>query len=87
MSTKATLASGDSEGGKPSWHLYEELFEAGVVYLELEGVDIDFTTLGNMEHKPGTVVLRLPIETAKQLGLHTNVSADRWERASDKDKE
>ena len=38
MSTKATLAKHDSEDGKPAWHLYEELFEAGVVYLELEGV-------------------------------------------------
>jgi len=86
MSTKATLAHGDSEGGKPSWHLYEEVFESGVVYLQLEGVAVDFTTLGNLEHGPGTVVLRLPIDTAKQLGLHTTVSADKWARACDDDK-
>ena len=86
MSTKATLAHGDSEGGKPAWRLYEELFESGVVYLQLEGVAIDFTTLGNMEHGPSTVVLRLPIETAKQLGLHTTVPADKWERACDEGK-
>ncbi|ALE53339.1 hypothetical protein AC233_00335 [Burkholderia sp. HB1] len=79
MSTKATLAHHrNSEGGKPSWHLYEEVFEAGVVYLQLEGVAIDFTTLGNLEHGPGTVVLRLPVDTAQQLGLHTTVPAERW---------
>ncbi|WP_334022014.1 hypothetical protein [Burkholderia orbicola] len=86
MSTKATLAHHDSEDGKPSWHLYEEVFESGVVYLQLEGVAIDFTTLGNMENRPGTIVLRLPIETAKQLGLHTSVSADKWAQACDEDK-
>ena len=38
MSTKATLAHhSEPEDGKPSWHLYEEVFEAGVVYLQLEG--------------------------------------------------
>jgi hypothetical protein len=42
MSTKATLAHHNSdETDKPSWHLYEEVFEAGVVYLELEGVSVD----------------------------------------------
>jgi hypothetical protein len=68
----------NSEGGEPSWHPYEEVFEAGVVYLELEGIAVDFTTLGNLEYGPGTVVLRLPVDTAQQLGLHTAVPAERW---------
>ncbi|WP_250501741.1 hypothetical protein [Caballeronia sp. AZ7_KS35] len=79
MSTKATLSHHTSETTEePSWHLYEEVFEPGVVYLELEGIPVDFTTLGNMEHRAGTVMLRLPIKTAQQLGLHTTVPPDRW---------
>ncbi|WP_109484193.1 hypothetical protein [Paraburkholderia sp. C35] len=86
MGTKATLAHHESEDGKPSWRLYEELFEGSVVYLQLEGVAIDFTTLGNMENRPGTVVLRLPIETAKQLGMHSVVPAEKWETLCDREK-
>ncbi|MFM0114959.1 hypothetical protein [Paraburkholderia nemoris] len=87
MGTKITLAHhSESEDGNPSWQLYEEVFEAGVVYLQLEGVPVDFTTLGNMEHGPGTVRLRLPTETAKQLGLHSIVPPEQWERACDPSK-
>ncbi|WP_176059969.1 hypothetical protein [Paraburkholderia sp. BCC1876] len=83
MSTKATLAYHQSEAGEPSWHFYEEVFEAGVVYLELRGVSVELHT---REQGGADVVVRLPIETAKQLGLHTNVPPDRWERACDTDK-
>ncbi|KDR26685.1 hypothetical protein BG57_26015 [Caballeronia grimmiae] len=87
MSTKATLAHHESnDASEPSWRLYEEIFETGIVYLELNGVAIDFTMLGNVENRPGTVLLRLPIETAQQLGLHTSVPADKWARACDADK-
>ncbi|VWC46125.1 hypothetical protein BAR24066_07377 [Burkholderia arboris] len=75
MSTKATLAHHDSEDGKPSWHFYEEVFETGVVYLELEGVSVELRT---REQGGADVVLRLPVETAKQLGLHTCVPPERW---------
>jgi hypothetical protein len=84
MSTKATLAQYHSEqAGEPSWHFYEEVFEAGVVYLELRGVSVELQT---REQGGADVVMRLPIETAKQLGLHTNVSPERWESACDSDK-
>ncbi|MFM0638404.1 hypothetical protein PQQ63_17040 [Paraburkholderia metrosideri] len=84
MSTKATLAHYHSEqAGEPSWHFYEELFEAGVVYLELRGVSVELQT---REHGGADVVMRLPIETAKQLGLHTNVLPERWESACDSNK-
>jgi hypothetical protein len=86
MSTKATLAHQNSEGGKPSWHLYEEVFEMGVVYLELEGVQVDVVMIDSPWDKAGTVRLRLPVETAKQLGLHTIVPSERWEMACDPDK-
>jgi hypothetical protein len=70
MSTKATIRFQREENGLPAWHLYEELFDpADVVYLELEGVQADLSMIGNIEVRPGTVVLRLPSATAKQLGL------------------
>ncbi|WP_156954274.1 hypothetical protein [Paraburkholderia acidipaludis] len=75
MSTKSTLAHHEAEGDKPSWHFYEEMLESGVVYLELNGVNIELHT-----RKQGgvDVVLRLPVETARQLGLHTAVQPERW---------
>lgn len=78
MSTKATLANHPSEDNEPAWHLYEEVFEAGVVYLELCGVS---AMLSTREQGGADVMLRLPIETARQLGLHTIVPPERWERA------
>ena len=76
MSTKATLAHHDSDqAGEPSWHLYEEVFEPGVVYLELEGVSVELRT---REQGGADVVVRLPIGTARQIGLHANVPPERW---------
>jgi hypothetical protein len=86
MSTKATLAQHDSEDGKPSWHLYEEMFETGVVYLELEGVQADVVMIDSPWAKAGTVLLRLPVATAQQLGLHTIVPSEQWERARNEKK-
>ncbi|WP_247392535.1 hypothetical protein [Ralstonia pseudosolanacearum] len=83
MSTKATLANHASEGTEPTWHLYEEVFETGVLYLELCGVS---AVLNTRDQGGADVVLRLPIETAKQLGLHTIVSPERWERACGSEK-
>jgi hypothetical protein len=83
MSTKATLAQHHSdEADRPSWHLYEEVFEPGVVYLQLEGVAMKLRT----QEKGGVdIVLRLPIETAKQFGLHANVPPNLWAIACDRD--
>jgi hypothetical protein len=83
MSTKATLAHHDSDGSALSWHLYEEVFEAGVVYLELRGVSVELAT---REAGGADVVLRLPLETAQQLGLHTKVPPERWASACDESK-
>ncbi|SAL44164.1 hypothetical protein [Caballeronia concitans] len=89
MSTKATLAYHSAEGDEPTWHLYEELFESGVVYLEIRGVDVESVTGENRSGACGGVnlVLRLPIKTASQLGLHSIAEPDRWQRASDPDKD
>ncbi|AST87782.1 hypothetical protein CYD94_03160 [Ralstonia solanacearum] len=72
-----------SEADEPAWHLYEEVFESGAVHLELCGVS---EVLSTREQGGPNVVLRLPIETAKQLGLHTIVSPERWERACGSEK-
>lgn len=83
MSTKSTLVHHQSDGDEPSWHLYEEVFETGFVYLELRGVNVELHT---RERGGADVVMRLPIETARQLGLHANVPPERWESACDGDK-
>lgn len=76
MSTRVTLAHHDPDAeDEPSWHLYEEVFEAGVVYLELEGVSV---TLRARDEGGVEVVVRLPVGTARQLRLHTSVPPDRW---------
>ncbi len=83
MSTKSTIKSHDSKGSEPSWHLYEDVFEPGVVYLRLEGVEAEFRT---REQSGADVVLRLPVETAKQLGLNTEIPAERWASACNPNK-
>ena len=70
MSSKDHIRYQAKEGGQPGWDLYAEIFEPeDVVYLELDGVAAEVTMLGNVERGPGTVLLRLPVATAKQLGL------------------
>ncbi|MGF6658186.1 hypothetical protein OKW34_008776 [Paraburkholderia youngii] len=87
MSTKATLAYHPAEGDEPSWHLYEEVGESRVVYLELEDIDVDlFARERYSREHGGRVVLRLPIKTATQLGLASIVPLDRWESACNPDK-
>jgi hypothetical protein len=83
MSTKATLAFHPTEGDEPGWHLYEEVFESGVVYLELRGIGADLFT---RERGGVDLVVRLPIETATQLGLPSIVPPDRWKSACRTDK-
>ncbi|WP_205804411.1 hypothetical protein [Burkholderia sp. Ac-20365] len=69
MSTKERLCSHDKVGELPGWELYTELFEADSVYLQFDGVEAEITMTGNLERAPGTVLLRLPVATARQLGL------------------
>ncbi|MEX3932164.1 hypothetical protein AB4Y32_10195 [Paraburkholderia phymatum] len=71
MGTKDTIRFQEKTGELPGWTLYTELFEKDdIVYLELEGVQADVTMIGSLwGHPTGTVVLRLPTATARQLGL------------------
>jgi hypothetical protein len=87
MSTKATLAHRNVDGDEPNWHLYEEVFEAGVVYLQLEGVEIEVSTLDRRRDSSGVaLVVRLPMATATQLGLSSIVPPERWVRACEREK-
>lgn len=71
MGTKDTIRFQEGIGDLPGWQLYSELFDTDdVVYLELEGVQVDVTMIDSVwGNRPGTVVLRLPAATAQQLGL------------------
>lgn len=69
MSTKEPIGYQARQNDLPGWQLYSELFDSDHVYLELEGVAAEIIMTGNVERKPGTVRLRLPIVTAKQLHL------------------
>ena len=66
MSTKSSLAWGDD------FHLYEEIFEEGVVHLELRGVDF--------QANRDAVEVAIPIaiwESIRQVGVATFELADR----------
>ncbi|NIF76086.1 hypothetical protein F3J20_01520 [Paraburkholderia sp. Cy-641] len=70
MSTKSSIKSHHGNDGEPSWHLYRDVLEKdNVVYLELDGVQADVVMIDSIWAKAGTVLLRLPIATAMQLGL------------------
>lgn len=71
MSTKASIRYQEKEGELPEWHLYREVFEKEeVVYLELNGVQANVTMIDTLwGASAGTVLLRLPTATAKQLRL------------------
>ena len=87
MGTKITLVCHHAEGDEPAWRLYEEVFESGVVYLEIEGIGVELSSRDLRVPKGGVdLVLRLPIQTATQLGLQSIVPPDRWESACDPDK-
>jgi hypothetical protein len=71
MGTKDTIRFQEKAGDQPGWELYTEMFEKDdAVYLEIEGVQADVTMINSVWGRPpGTVVLRLPTDTARRLGL------------------
>ncbi|MGF6933625.1 hypothetical protein OKW41_002764 [Paraburkholderia sp. UCT70] len=71
MGTKDTIRFQDKTGDLPGWTPYTEMFEKeDTVYLELESVQADVTMINSVwGHPSGTVVLRMPTATARQLGL------------------
>jgi len=85
MSTKCTIQFYRGNDTLPAWHFYEEAFEeadfqetfeeAGFVYLQLTGVQVDVVTIAE---KLPLVVLRLPTATARQLGLFSTGGRPTW---------
>ncbi|CAD6563127.1 hypothetical protein ACFQ3P_41895 [Paraburkholderia sabiae] len=87
MSTKDTIRSQEKAGNLPGWQIYSEMSEKDdFVYLEFEGgVQVDVNMIGSLwGHPPGTVVLRLPTATARQLGIVPQEwTGDAFARASE----
>jgi hypothetical protein len=75
MGTTATLDTYESDDGKTSWRLYEELFESGAVYLELTGVAVDLEVTAQAQTR---LVLRLPLDVARRLAT-ANVTPAQWD--------
>jgi hypothetical protein len=70
MSTKCTLKHGRDESTGQSFHLYEECFEDGNVYLELEGFPFEAASSAMLyDQAPTRLVVRLPTAWAEKLGL------------------
>lgn len=76
MGTTATLDCYESDDGKTSWRLYEELFESGTVYLELTGVGVELEATGQAHTR---LVVRLPLDLARRLAT-ANVTPARWHK-------
>jgi hypothetical protein len=71
MSTKGSIAYENDEATGHTFHLYEECFEDGNIYLELTGFPFEASSglnIGLDEVNPHLVV-KFPVEWAKKLGL------------------
>lgn len=66
MSTKASLKTWSSADGSESFHIYEDVFEEQIVFLNLEGVSFEASSLKSS--KP-SVTIRLSREQADALGI------------------
>ncbi|BEU20008.1 hypothetical protein [Paraburkholderia sp. 22B1P] len=75
MGTTRTLDTGESDDGKTSWRLYEELFESGAVYLELTGVAVELEVTAQAQTR---LVARLPLDLARRLAA-AKVTPAQWD--------
>jgi len=70
MSTKVSLKHDCDHTTGQAFHLYEECFEDGQVYLELEGLPFEAVSSAMLsEQSPTRLVVRLPNVWARKLGL------------------
>jgi len=71
MSTKATIALERDESTGVGYHLYEEAFEDGTVYLELEGFQFEASSIACIHGEEGQprLLVKLPSMWAVKLGL------------------
>lgn len=75
MGTTGTLDRYESDDGKTSWRLYEELFESGAVYLELNGVAVELEVTAQAQTR---LVVRLPLDLARRLAT-AKVTPAQWD--------
>ncbi len=71
MSTKSTQKYEQDAKTGQGFHVYEEVFDEGNVYLELTGFQFEASTSGTELLNVGgpRVVVKLPVEWAEKLGL------------------
>jgi len=75
MGTTRTLDTCESADGKTAWRLYEELFESGVVYLELDVAAVELQVTGQARTR---LVVRLPLDLTRRLAT-ANVTPAQWD--------
>ncbi|MGH9604546.1 MAG: hypothetical protein ACRD3N_02485 [Terracidiphilus sp.] len=71
MSTKSSIRYEFDDASQVGFHLYEEAFDEGNVYLELDGFHFEASSLPDITYDKGNlrVVIRFPSEWAKRLKL------------------
>lgn len=70
MSTRRSLKYGTDEGSGQTVHLYEEAFDENHLFLETIGLAFEAASSIELSGQgPGRVVIKLPVELAKIVGL------------------
>jgi len=71
MSTKRSIRNEIDDASHTGFHLYEDLYDEGNVYLQLEGFQFEAATLQDLTFKNGhpRITIKLPAEWAKKLHL------------------
>lgn len=70
MSTRVSLKYEHAEATGETVHLYEDVFDDDHVYLEVKGFPFEASSSLELSGQgPGRVVIRLPHEWARKLGL------------------
>jgi len=71
MSTKRSIRNEIDDASHTGFHLYEDLYDEGNVYLELEGFQFEAATLQNLTMRMAAprITVKLPAEWAKRLHL------------------
>lgn len=71
MSTRRSIRDEFDDDSHTGFHLYEDLYDEGNVYLELEGFHFEAATLQNLTWENGQprITIKVPTEWAKKLHL------------------
>ena len=70
MSTKSTLKYEDDQTTGQRFHLYEEVFDEGNIYLELTGFQFEASSSAELSgNGVPRLVVKLPVAWAQKLGI------------------